>query len=48
MSEIAPLRLFNWVVVDLNDFVQVVDNDLGNFVESAEVIFAARYIHECG
>ena len=48
MSEIAPLRLFNRVVVDFNDLVQVVDNDLSDFMESAEVIFAARYIHECG
>lgn len=48
MSEIAPLRLFDWVMIDFNDLVQVVDDDLSDFMESTKVILAARYIHECG
>jgi hypothetical protein len=32
VTEIALSRLRNWVVVDIDDLVQVLDNDLADFV----------------
>ena len=35
-------------MVDLDDFVQIANDDLRNFMESSKVVFATRSINESG
>ena len=46
MSHVTFPCFWHWIVVDLDDFVQVANNDLGDFVELCKVVFVSSNVNE--
>jgi hypothetical protein len=48
MSQVTPLRLLDWVVIQVDDFVQISHNNLCDFVQLDKIVFAASSVNEGG
>ena len=46
VAEVAAASLFNRVVVDFNDLIEIMSHDLGHFVEFGEIVFSTIVVHE--